>query len=130
MFRLTDSQTRELLMRPESGMGYQVVEATLTNNTTARGVAYNGELLLLDEEPRAKLSASYRNLMESAKSAAGEIKALRVMPQTGTTTFSVLRESSVVKKDGPARDAPKESAKAGEIFKRFSAYQNDHRVMP
>jgi len=52
MLRLTDSNTRALLAQPESGMGYQVVEATLSDNKTKRGVAYNAELLLFEEEPR------------------------------------------------------------------------------
>ena len=130
MFKLTEAQTRELLAQAETGMGYQAVDATLADNTTARGVAYNAELLSLDNEPRSGVATSYRTLLESAKSASGQIKALRVVPRAGSTTFSVARESSAVMKAGPAKDAAEEKTGTGEIFKRFSAYQNDRRVLP
>ncbi|HEX9368289.1 MAG TPA: hypothetical protein VF921_16785 [Vicinamibacterales bacterium] len=126
---LTDAQTRELLAQPETGMGYQVVDATLADNTTARGLAYNAELLSLDNEPRVTVPTSYRSLLETAKSASGQIKSFRVVPRTGSTTFSIARESSAVKKAGPAKDAPDENTTVGEIFKRFSAYLNDRRVL-
>lgn len=130
MFKLTDGQMRGLVAQPETGMGYQAVDATLADNTTARGVAYNAELLSLDNEPRVSVPTPYRTLLESAKSASGQIKSLRVVPHAGSTTFSMARESSAVKSAGPAKDAPEEKTTAGDIFKRFSAYQNDHRVLP
>lgn len=115
-------------------MGYQLVEATLPDNKTRRGVAYNAELLLFEEEPRkVMLTASYASLLESARSGVGEIKALRVVPRAMPTTLSAgVRESSAAyeKKAGPAKNATPEKTKAGEVFKRFSAYKNDRRVMP
>lgn len=126
MLKLAASQTSDLLRQPESGMGYQVVEATLSDDKTKRGVAYNAELLLFEEAPHHV----DLKLLESARSAAGEIKALRVLPRATVTTLSA-RESSgaaVQKKAGPAKDGPKEKTKADEVFKRFSAYPNDRRV--
>jgi len=131
MLRLTDSNTRALLAQPESGMGYQVVEATLSDNKTKRGVAYNAELLFFEEEPRRiMLSTPYLRLLESARSAAGEIKSLRVISRAIVTTLSAREPSgaAVQKKAGPAKDGPKEKTKADEVFKRFSAYPNDRRV--
>src|SRR6266700_7231504 len=67
-------------------MGYQVVEATLSDNKTKRGVAYNAELLLFEEEPRRiMLSTPYLRLLESARSATGEIKSLRVISRATVT---------------------------------------------
>ena len=129
MFKLTEVQTRELLTQPETGMGYQAVDATLADNTTARGVVYNAELLSLDGEPRVGVATSYRTLLESATSASGLVKALRVLPRAGSTTFSVARESWAAKTAGPATDAADVTTAAGETFKRFSAYQNDRRVL-
>ncbi len=131
MLRLTDSNTRALLAQPESGMGYQVVEATLSDNKTKRGVAYNAELLLFEEEPRRiMLSTPYLRLLESARSATGEIKSLRVISRATVTTLSAREPSGIVvqKKAGPAKDGPREKTKADEVFKRFSAYPNDRRV--
>jgi hypothetical protein len=133
MLHLERTYTANLLSQPESGMGYQIVEATLADNKTKRGVAYNAELLLFDEEPRSLMqTASYSAILESAKSSAGEIKSLRVIPRPATRTLtSSVRESTgdYGKKAGPAKDAPREKTKAGEVFKRFSAYKNDNRVL-
>jgi hypothetical protein len=105
-------------------MGYQFVEATLPDDRTKRGVAYNGELLLFEEEPRYLLRTEYKTLFRTAKSAVGEIKSLRFDPRPRPTT---LRSASAAKA-APAKDAPQEKTKAGEVFKRFSAYENDNRV--
>jgi hypothetical protein len=132
MIRLEFSHTAKLLSQPESGMGYQIVEATLADNKTKRAIAFNAELLLFEEEPRSlMLTASYAALLESAKSSVGEIKSLRVIPRVATSTSPAsIRESSgaYAQKKGPAKDAPEEKTKADEVFKRFSAYQNDRRV--
>jgi hypothetical protein len=127
MLHLEPTYTANLLSQPESGMGYQIVEATLPDNKTKRGVAYNAELLLFDEEPRLLLlRASYAAILESARTSAGEIKSLRVIPRAATTSSTAsVRESSGAygQKKGPAKDAPEEKTKADEVFKRFSAYK-------
>jgi len=131
MLRLTDSNTHALLAQPESGMGYQVVEATLSEYKTKRGVAYNAELLLFEDEPRRiMLSTPYLKLLESARSATGEIKSLRVISRATDTTLSAREPSGaeVQKKAGPAKDGPKEKTKVDEVFKRFSAYPSVSRA--
>jgi hypothetical protein len=130
MLKLAASQISDLLRQPESGMGYQVVEATLFDSKTKRGVAYNAELLLFEEEPRRiMLSTPYLKLFESARSATGEIKSLRVISRTTVTTLSAREPSgAAVQKAGPAKDGAKEKTKTNEVFKRFSAYPNDRRV--
>lgn len=105
-------------------MGYQFVDTTLRDNRTKRGVAYNAELLLFEEEPRYLLRTEYRTLLKTAKSAVGEIKSLRFDPRPRPTS---LRSASVMRA-APAKDAPEEKTKAGEVFKRFSAYEKDNRV--
>ena len=90
-------------------MGYQIVEATTFDNEIKRGVAYNAELFLFEEEPRAMLKASYQNLLAEAKISTGEIKSLQVVTNTTSTSPAfVLRETSVSgeKKSHPAKDAP------------------------
>lgn len=128
MLKLADSYTKDLLRQPEFGMGYQLVEATLPDDKKKRGVVYNAELLRFEDESRfVMLRESYAGLLKSAESSVGRIKTLRVIPRTASMT---LRESAgrVEKKAGPAKDAPHEKTKEGEVFKRFSAYENDRRV--
>jgi hypothetical protein len=125
MLKLTSQQKRELLAQPETGMGYQVVDATLYSNATKRGVAYNAELLLYNEEPRILTLSrgTFRKMLESAPSSAGEIKSLRVVPRR---EFRALSIKKVV--GGGAKEAEEEKTKEGEVFKRFVAYENDVRL--
>jgi hypothetical protein len=60
MYRLSPTLTAELLTPPESGMGYQLVEARLSNQKVERAIAYNAELVVLDSEPRADLTDAVR----------------------------------------------------------------------
>ena len=118
-----------LLNQPESGMGYQIVEATTFHNKINWGIAYNAELLLFDGKPRAMLKASYQSLLAKARISTGEIKSLHVVTSMASTSPAfVLRETSYEKKSHPAKDAPIERIKEREVFKRFTAYENDHRI--
>jgi hypothetical protein len=132
MLRLSESQTRELLRQPETGMGYQEVEATLRNNTLEKGIVYNAELMFESTESRNILKlASYPIVLRTARSAGDEIKSLRVSrAREGLKSLSSTRDASgnVKKSAGPAKDATVEKTKADEVFKRFSAYSNDRRV--
>ena len=56
MLKLSSPLMNELLSQPESGMGYQLVEATMAAGETKRGIAYNAELLLFEEESRDTLT--------------------------------------------------------------------------
>ena len=38
MFKLNGTESKDLLAQPETGMGYQIVEATLRDNTKQRGL--------------------------------------------------------------------------------------------
>lgn len=133
MLKLNDSETRTLLNQPETGMGYQLVEATLRDNKTERGIAYNAELLFLGTETQNYLrTLSYPQVLKLAQSSGSEIKSLRVLtPREAATSLSAgMRDAygAVKKKAAPAKDAPTEKTKADEVFKRFSAYENDRRV--
>jgi hypothetical protein len=44
--------------------------------------------------------------------------------------LSVRQKTVTAKGTAAAKDAPQEKTKAGEVFKRFSAYQNDNRLKP
>lgn len=134
MLRLDPNLKAQLLAQPESGMGYQVVEATTVDYKLKRGVAYNAELLLFEDEPRLTLkTTAFARLLNEAKSSAGEIKSLRVATHMASTSSAfALKETAVAhgKKGSPANDAPIEKTKETEAFKRFSAYEKDNRVRP
>lgn len=135
MLRLTAGQTDTLLNKPESGMGFQAVETTTFNGQKKRGTAYNAELLVFDDESRISLKAEgFQRILESAKTAT-EIWKIDVVerPRSAKVSESVHLSATVkaaIDTAQPAKDAPEERTKAGEVFKRFSAYANDQRLRP
>ena len=131
MLKLDSSLQIQLLKQPESGMGYQIVEAVTSDHKVKRGTCYNAELLLFEEEPRAILRTSYKSLLAEAKISTGQITSLRVIASAALTSpIYVLREASAVheRRGHPAKDAAVEKTKENEVFKRFTAYENDRRI--
>ena len=127
MLRLNPSETENLLAEPETGMGYQIVEA-IVDSKKEQGIAYNAELLFLSNESRNRLrSDPYTTVLESAQSSGSRIKHLRVLLRETATHRSSRSWDTAEKNPGPAKDAPIEKTKSGEVFKRFSAYENDRR---
>ena len=110
MLKLDLSLQCLLLDQPESGMGYQIVEATTFDNQIKRGIAYNAELLLFDEEPRLTLkTTAFARLLNEAQISTGEIKSLHVVTNTASASPAfALRETatSYGKQATPAKDAP------------------------
>ena len=132
--KLNDAEIKSLLAQPETGMGYQIVEATLKDDKKEQGFAYNAELLFLGNETQGYLrSSSYTTVLKAAKSSGTKIKKLRVLTRETAAHHSggVWATSRVLKeKAPPAKDAPIEKTKTDEVFKRFTAYENDNRRRP
>ena len=127
MLRLTDLETRTLLGQPETGMGYQIVEATTRDEKKKCGIVYNAELFFSDGESRSILrTPSYPNVLKLATRSVGEFKALQVLSRSAAPITLTERKAAVAEA-GPAREAPIEKTKANDVFKRFSAYENDNR---
>jgi hypothetical protein len=89
-------------------------------------------LLLFDEEPRLTLKATaLARLLNEAKISTGEIKSLHVVTNTSSASPAfALRERAATydKQATSAKDAPIEKTKEKEVFKRFTAYENDNRI--
>jgi hypothetical protein len=124
-----------LLSQPESGMGYQTVEATTFADRTRRGVALNAELLVFDDEDRTPLrTKTFRTLVEAAPSWVTEIRSISLVPRSlsvnvqESVSVSDSVKAEIKPKAKPAKDAPEEKTKEGEVFKRFVAYADDRRL--
>ncbi len=130
MLKLAEALTRDLLQEPESGMGYQIVEAMMEDHRVRRAVAYNADLLLFEDEPRPMFKTSaYVRLLLEARSSEGSVKTLHVLPRSTTARVALaMNEDAARYGSGPARDATEEKTKFGEVFVRFSAYENDRRI--
>lgn len=125
MLKLAENHTDILLSQPESGMGYQIIEATLLNYQKRDCIVYNAELLVyLDELEQIKKYESYNLLLEKSASSIYEIRDLRIISKSSFLKFTFITESK------GADQLPIEDTEEDEVFKRFSAYKNDRRVTP
>jgi hypothetical protein len=149
MFRLTKPHSDALLESPEHGMGYQFVEVvasvvhgegdvfvtdgmSLTKAEQWRkGIVLNAELLVLDDELQQGLPAApYKQLLAAATRSEGVIQKIRVARFPGQQTVAQLREDAAAygQKTQRAADATREQTFAAEVFKRFTAFENDRRI--
>ncbi|MDZ4783465.1 MAG: hypothetical protein SGJ19_24735, partial [Planctomycetia bacterium] len=128
MYKLSEGETGSLLRQPESGMGYQVVEAVTTEYRTKRGIVYNAELLTLDEnrlgDRIVMLTKTVSEALRTASSTAGQFRALTVVHDARTTVLAKQEATTA----GGADAADEQKTKDGDAFHRFSAFANDRRV--
>ncbi|MGD0061045.1 MAG: hypothetical protein ABSD58_16650 [Verrucomicrobiia bacterium] len=138
MLRLKPSLIDDLLNQAESGMGYQIVQATMDDDRTKCGIAFNSEVLLFDDESFGDFARhfqlfEYKTALGELRPSGQRVKALRVIPQASARqqTASVKESApTYAKRTGGAADAPCEETKAGDVFRRFSAFANDRRIRP
>jgi hypothetical protein len=132
---LTSNETAALLRMPESGMGYQVVDAVeRETNRTQRGVAYNAELFAPDETAAADrvilLTKSYKEALRAASSAGARFKEFRLVTDHRTTVLSMSMRAA--KASGGADAAAEEATTEGEVFNlhysRVSEFRAQERL--
>jgi len=130
--------TQKFLSLPETGMGYQVIEAKRSGDTVKeKFVVYNGELIVdLDnrfhEFKNLIKELSFPKVLNEAKPWLFETSSISLFPKTLLLEKRVLSENE--KKDKRrhsgrgAIENPKEFANGKEVFVRLSAYENDRRI--
>lgn len=131
MYYLNEAQQRSLLSQPETGMGYQLVELTTLTFRKVVGVAYNAEVVLERNEPEQRrlfLALASGILLKSHGQAVREVRLLSSASAEFRAFMLSEPKAAYALAHGPAKDAPVVPTKAGEVFKRFSAYANDHRI--
>ena len=135
MYRLTSDQQAFLLTQPEAGMGYQFVDLVTDTGQGVEAVVYNAELTLPWSTP-PEMRTLYAALAEGRIKTGGpglEVREIRLrMKPARKGSYAVLEDQSTYGRErrhrGPAKEAPVEETKAGELFRRFSAYANDRRI--
>jgi len=135
IIRLRAEDTKSLLAQPESGMGFQIVEAKKAASLGSEAwLVFNGELAIVIEDQtwlQSRAAMSEIHLRAEAKNVSTLIESFHV----ATTRSGVGRPPS---SHGPARTlAPaahslikKSETAAGTTYYRFSAFENDRRVNP
>lgn len=133
MYYLNEAQQQSLIHQPETGMGYQLVELTNMSFRRVVSVAYNAELVLEKDEPdqRAYFQAFARGI--SMRTYGAPVREVKVLLRDSVEYRAFMvgeARATYATKGGPAKEAPVEATKHGEVFKRFSAYENDRRIRP
>jgi hypothetical protein len=139
IFKAYSSDQRQFLSLPETGMGYQVIEAKRYGRTSKeRFVVYNSELVIdldrkFSEFKRQIITEGYSSILNKSEALPIETTTISLVARSRITEFRILAESK--KKDKGrysggrgAADNPKEPANGKEIFTRLSAYENDKRI--
>ncbi|TWI85193.1 hypothetical protein IQ13_0350 [Lacibacter cauensis] len=141
------SDTTKLINLPETGMGYQVIDAALYGRSIKkRYLVYNAELILDFDDSFANskklaFSKSFSSVLNEAQFLPLETSSIDIVKKSQlidtvrnlSLQFKMMSEST--KKDKRrhsggkgATDSPKENANGSEIFVRLSAFENDKRV--
>jgi hypothetical protein len=138
IYKAYSSDTEKFLSLPETGMGYQVIEAKRYSEISKkRYVVYNGELIIdIDNN-----FVNFKKLM-NAKGFSAALNEAKELP-IETSTISLVPKSLLLEKrvlsENEKRDKrrhsgrgaienPKEFANGKEVFVRLSAYENDRRI--
>jgi len=133
MFFLNEAQQQSLLLLPESGPGYQLVEVTTMARRPVLGVAYNAELVLEPDEPNQPLLFKLFSKGLPVQASGAPVREVRLLPRD-SDAFRALRvgeaRAAYAARDIAAGDAPVAVTKAGEVFMRFSVCAGDRRVRP
>lgn len=129
---VTEILKYSLLAQPESGMGYQIVDAEYESGRREQLVALNASFLANSWSEVRKAAGSQRSFVEERlKLAAKESTARGALP--AIRSLRVTKAAMAVREaphKGPASAAPETETKTGDEFRRFSAFENDLRVTP
>lgn len=137
IYKAFSSFSNDLISKPETGMGYQVIEAKKRGRYTKdRFVVYNSELIVeLDSKftdfKRQILNEGFSRVLN--KSEYLSLEDASVIPKSQIKEAKFLTESKKRDKGrysggSGAKDNPKEYADGEEVFARLSAYENDKRI--
>jgi hypothetical protein len=127
MIRLDKRSIEKLRREPESGMGYQNVEVEYSDHQLGRGIAYNAQLVVFEDEKKPEFKAGgFESVLEATRESTTPILEVRVV---ATKRASAVSEKTATD-SSEAKDAPLTATARSEEFKRFSAYAADIRLLP
>lgn len=139
IFKAYDSDQTQFLSLPETGMGYQIIEAKWVGKAEKKSfVVYNSELVIdldsqFSEFKRKIITEGYSTILNKADKLPIETSSISLVPRSKITEFRFLTESQ---KKGTGRQSggrgaaenSKEPADGKELFVRLSAYEKDKRI--
>lgn len=128
-FKLSAAQENDLLHQPETGMGYQIVEASKAGSyAREKFLVLNSEVVI---EMNRYESDNVRKVINegilSIKASASYITLNAISVLNEKQFRSIVNESKSENERG-AIENPVEAAKGEEIFVRLSAFDDDKRI--
>lgn len=138
-FKLTSGIRQKLLSLPETGMGYQVIEARRYDKSfKERYLVYNCELIIEYDDRFAEFrrkikTEGYKNVLNKADYLIIDTNTISLVARREITGISALTERERKEKgrhsDGKgAIDSPEEYADGKELFTRLSPFEDDIRI--
>ncbi len=140
-YKTTIALTSDMLALPETGMGYQIIDAIKRDKHTRerfseRFVVYNSVLIVpydstFIESKRQLIKEGFNNILDKSDSL--PLENVTLVYKSAIQEMRVLSESKKRYRKrysggSSAIDNPKEDADGKEHFVRLSAYQNDRRI--
>jgi hypothetical protein len=128
-YRVTDSQENEFLRLPETGMGYQIIEAIKTGSySRERYMVLNCEIAIEMNGMEEYLISMV--LLEGAETSKRNLELihLKSIHLINNKLFRDIVKEPEIKKEKGAIDNPWENANGEEVFVRLSAFENDKRI--
>ncbi len=135
IYRIYDSEAKKLLDKPETGMGYQIIEASQYKKYQLRKyVVYNTNLAVelnsdFTSNRERIINKSYSEALEASWFMHLDIDTIKILEGPSTKGFMAF-ESTKMYNEGTAgaKDNPKEEANGFDTFVRISAYEDDKRI--
>lgn len=145
--KLYPSDTQALLSKPETGMGYQIIEARITGRSyKEKFCVYNAQLVIdLDSNYKGYKDLAFKKTFSSVLNESTllniETSSIQVISKSRFMNlsenlvpkiklFSATEKTNKKRSSGTlgAKDSPTRYAKENEVFVRLSAYEDDKRI--
>lgn len=138
IYKIYNSDADTLLEQPETGMGYQIVNARQYNRYTIKKmVVYNSNLAVdLDTDfislKQKIITEGYSKVLRGATELMLETDSIRVLTKSELGEINSVSETRQLYKTSSnekgAKENLKEYANGEEVFVRISAYEDDKRI--
>ena len=139
IYRIFEQDANTLLEQPETGMGYQIVNAKQYERSgTKKLVVYNTNLAVeLDSDFNANkrriINEGYKVMLNKSTVLMLDTDSIKVLNQSTIREFKSLSSSKRTYNKrhsggNGATDSSKENTNGNEVFVRVSAFENDRRI--
>lgn len=139
IYKIFEQDAETLLEKPETGMGYQIINASqYERHQIKKFIVYNTNLAVeLDSNFQANrqliIKEGYRAILNKAPELMLETDSIKVFDHSSVREYKMLSESKRTTKKrysggNSATDNPKEFANGSDVYVRISAYEDDRRI--